>query len=91
MTSTLHPLASSLSSDDLDRLFLDCADLEQLVASIRLALDKLGPAIDSGLVTAEHLMNLAFRIENTERGLIAIAHQIGDNATTLIDRRRMTA
>ncbi|MGI9489445.1 MAG: hypothetical protein ACR2RF_26870 [Geminicoccaceae bacterium] len=91
MTSNIHPLPSAFSGDDLDQLFLDCADLEQLVASIRQAIDKLGPAVDSGLVTTEHLMNLAFRIENTEQGLIAIAHQIGDTATTVIDRRRRSA
>lgn len=91
MPSNIHPLPSALTSDDLDQLFVDCADLEQLVASIRQAIDRLGPAVDNGLVTAEHLMNLAFHIENTEQGLIAIAHQIGDTATTLIDRRRLTA
>lgn len=91
MTSKIHPIPSPLSGDALDKLFLDCADLETLVASIRQVVDKLGPAVDSGLVTAEHLMNLAYRIENAERGLIAIALQIGDTATTLIDRRRMTA
>lgn len=96
MTSTIHPIPSprskeALAGDALDQLFLDCADLETLLASIRQAVEKLGPAADTGLVTAEHLMNLAFRIENAERGLIAIAHQVGDTATTIIDRRRKTA
>lgn len=59
MASNIHPLPSALSGDDLDQLFLDCADLEKLVASIRQVTDKLAPAVDAGLVTAEHLMNLA--------------------------------
>ncbi|MEL6963961.1 MAG: hypothetical protein AAFO01_14500 [Pseudomonadota bacterium] len=75
----------------LDRLFLDCAKLESLVSSIKQTMDRLDPAVDSGMVTAEHLMNLAFRIENAERGLIAIAHQIGDTASSVIDRRKQAA
>ncbi len=91
MTSNIHPFDSALSGEALDKLFLDCASLESLLSSVRQAVEKLGPAVDSGLVTPEHLMALAFRIENAERGLIAIAHQISDTATTMIDRRRMTA
>lgn len=91
MTSTITHLASALSGEALDKLFLDCADLEQLISSIRQTVEKLGPAVDKGLVTPEHLMNLAFRIENAERGLIAVAHQVSDTATTMIDRRRMSA
>ena len=79
------------SGDALDRLFLDCSELETLVISIRQAIDALDPAVESGFVTAEHLMNLAFRIENAEHGLIAIAHQIGNTAEAVIERRRVTA
>lgn len=73
--------------DVLDRLFHECAELETLIGSIRQKMDELGPAVNSGLVTAEHLMNLAFRVENAEHGMIAIAHQISDTATAVIDRR----
>ena len=83
--SLVHP---EPTSESLDRLFLECAELEALVASIRQTVVGLDPAVDSGLVTAEHLMNLAFRIENAEHGLIAIAHQVSDVAMTAIDRRR---
>jgi len=91
MTSKPRLAASPFSGDMLDRLFLDCAALETLVTSIRQSMDALDPAVDSGFVTADHLMNLAFRIENAERGLITIAHQISDTATTVIDRRKMAA
>ena len=91
MTSNVHPLPSALTGDDLDQLFLDCAELETLLASIRQVVEKLGPSIGSGVVTAEHLMNLAFRIENAERGLIEIAHQVGDSASIMADRQRTTA
>lgn len=90
MTSTTFPIPLPLKGDSLDRLFHDCAELETLVASIRQTIGDLDPAVDSGLVTAEHLMNLAFRVENAERGLIAIAHQIGDTAATVVHRRKMT-
>jgi len=86
MTSKPPAQASPLNSDSLDRLFHDCAELEMLVASIKQATERLDLAVDTGLVTTEHLMNLAFRIENAERGLIAIAHQIGDTATTVVHR-----
>ncbi|MGI9419444.1 MAG: hypothetical protein ACR2RA_16580 [Geminicoccaceae bacterium] len=88
MASHALPFPPPFTSDRLDRLFLDCAELETLVTSIRQSIGELDPAVDSGLVTAEHVMNLAFRIENAEHGLIAIARQIGDTATTLIERRK---
>jgi hypothetical protein len=88
MSSRAKPVPATISGQTLDRLFLDCAKLETLVLSIRDAMDRLDPAVDSGMVTAEHLMNLAFRIENAERGLIAIAHQIGNTASSVIDRRK---
>lgn len=91
MTSKPRSASSPFAGETLDRLFLDCAELETLVSSIRQAMDRLDPAVDSGFVTAEHLMNLAFRIENAERGLIAIAHQIGDTASDVIDRRKRMA
>ena len=89
MTSTTIRVPSTLSSATLDKLFHDCAELETLITSIRQAFGALDPAIDSGLVTPEHLMNIAFRIENAERGLIEVSHQIGDTATTMIERRRV--
>jgi hypothetical protein len=76
------------AGDALDRLFSECAELETLVTTIRRTMDALDPAVDTGLVTPEHLMNLAFRIENAEHGLIAIANQIGQMATTVIKRRK---
>ncbi|MEZ5932317.1 MAG: hypothetical protein R3F54_10250 [Alphaproteobacteria bacterium] len=76
------------AGEALDRLFHECAELETLVASIRQSMDELNPAVDSGFVTPEHLMNLAFRIENAEHGLIAIAHHIDDMATAVIKRRK---
>lgn len=91
MTSKSSAKASPLNSDSLDRLFQDCAELETLVASIKQTTESLDLAVGTGLVTTEHLMNLAFRIENAERGLIAIAHQIGDTATTVVRRRQWTA
>lgn len=91
MTSKPKFGPSQSDSDALDRLFFDCAELETLVASIRQSINALDPAVGSGRVTTEHLMNLAFRIENAEHGLIAISHQIGDAATTVIDRRKATA
>ena len=90
MPSPALSMPSPLTGDSLDRLFHDCAELETLVASIKQTIGDLDPAVDSGLVTAEHLMNLAFRIENAERGLIAIAHQIGETAATVVHRRKMT-
>ncbi len=89
MTSTAERIPSTLSSATLDKLFLDCGELETLITSIRQTIGRLGPAVDSGLVTPEHLMNLAFRIEKAERGLIDVSHQIGDTATTMIERRKM--
>ncbi len=91
MSSRSKPAPAPMAGQTLDRLFLDCSKLETLVSSIREAMDRLDPAVDSGMVTAEHLMNLAFRIENAERGLIAIAHQIGDTASSVIDRRKQAA
>jgi hypothetical protein len=91
MSSRPKPAPAPISGQTLDRLFLDCAKLETLVSSIKEAMDRLDPAVDSGMVTAEHLMNLAFRIENAERGLIAIAHQIGDTASSVVDRRKQAA
>lgn len=87
MTTKTLPVSPSFGEEALDRLFLDCTELETAVASIRQAIDKLDPAVESGLVTAEHLMVLAFRIERAERGLITIAHRMGHTATSLIERR----
>ena len=89
MPSKPSPASLPFTGAMLDQLFSDCAALETLVASIRQAMSELNPAVDSGAVTAEHLMTLAFRIENAERGLITIAHQISDTATNVIDRRKM--
>ena len=86
MTSQSPRGTSALTSDDLDQLFSDCAELEARIVSIRHAMEKLEPAVDAGLVTAEHLMNLAFRVENAERGLIAVGHQVNDTATSMIRR-----
>jgi len=83
MTSTPHPAPSPLTENALDRLFLECAELEGLITLIRKMIDELDPAVDSGLVTAEHLMILAYRIENAERGLIEIAHRFSDTANRL--------
>ena len=91
MPSKPSPASLPFSSDTLDQLFSDCATLETLVASIRQAMAELNPGVDSGAVTAEHLMNLAFRIENAERGLITVAHQISDTATSVIDHRKLAA
>ncbi|MEM8951290.1 MAG: hypothetical protein AAGC99_18380 [Pseudomonadota bacterium] len=91
MTSPAMRVPSTLSSATLDKLFLDCAELETLITSIRQTFGALGPAVDSGLVTPEHLMNLAFRIENAERGLIEVSHQIDNTATTVIERRKRGA
>lgn len=91
MPSKPSPASLPFSGDMLDQLFLDCAALETLVVSIRQAMAELNPAVDSGVVTAEHLMNLAFRIENAEHGLITIAHQISDTATSVIDRHKLLA
>lgn len=85
------PADDTLADNTLDRLFHECAELETLITSIRQTIDRLDPAVDSGLVTAEHLMNLAYRVENAEHGLIAIAHQISDTATAVIQRRNITA
>jgi hypothetical protein len=74
------------AGEALDELFHECAELETLVASIRQTMSDLNPAVDTGLVTPEHLMNLAFRVENAEHGLIAIARQINDMANTVIKR-----
>jgi hypothetical protein len=52
-----------------------------LVASILQAVDKLNPAVASGRLTAEHAMNLAFRIEAAERGLLSVTRQINDKAS----------
>lgn len=76
------------TSDALDRLFLDCAALETLIAAIRDGIDHLDPGVDSGRVTTEHLMNLAFRIEAAEHGMLAIAHQISDTAISVIERHQ---
>lgn len=81
----------SATGDTLDRLFLDCAELEGLVASILQVIDRLSPAVESGLVTAEHLMNLAYRVEAAERGLVTIAHQIDNTASAMIQRRQGAA
>lgn len=91
MTSKLKSASSPFSGETLDGLFHNCAELEALVLSIRHAMDRLDPGVDSGFVTAEHLMNLAYRIENAERGLIAIAHQISDTASNVIHRRKKIA
>ncbi|MEM7042306.1 MAG: hypothetical protein AAF543_05805 [Pseudomonadota bacterium] len=89
MTSHSLPGSAALTSDILDQLFSDCAELEARIVAIRQAIEKLEPAVDAGLVTADHLMNLAFRVENAEHGLIAIAHQVSDTATTMIQRRKV--
>lgn len=91
MRSKLALIDSLTTGDALDQLFLDCAELEGLVASILQAIDGLSPAVDSGLVTAEHLMNLTYRIEAAERGLITVAHQIGDTVDSVVQRDRKAA
>jgi hypothetical protein len=87
MTSKSPPQTPLAACDALDRLFLDCAELETRVASILQAIDRLSPAAESGTVTVERLMNLACRVEAAERGLIAISHQIDDAANAVIRRR----
>lgn len=91
MTSMSPTMPAQLAGDALDQLFLECAELESMVASIKQSIDRLEPAAETGLVTTEHLMNLAYRIEAAEHGLIAISHRIGDTAATMIRRRQATA
>jgi hypothetical protein len=75
------------ASDTLDQLFHDCTELESLVASILEGAGSLGPAVDSGLLTAEHLMNLTYRIEAAERGLDSVTREIGETASAVTQRR----
>lgn len=89
MASKSSSVPSPIDGDMLDRLFLDCLALETSIASISQAIDRLAPAVECGLVTAEHLMSLVYRIETAERGMIKVADRLGDTATSLIDRRRM--
>ena len=72
------------ANEKLDQLFLDCSELESLAASIMQAADGLDPTVDSGGLTIEHMMSLAFRIEATEQRLISVAQRIADAATTVI-------
>ncbi|MGI9434332.1 MAG: hypothetical protein ACR2Q4_05820 [Geminicoccaceae bacterium] len=88
LSTLVDPAATG---DALDQLFLDCSELEALVTSIRQTIDGLSPAVDAGLVTAEHLLNLACRIEAAEQGLISVAHQIGNSASAVIEHRQRVA
>ena len=89
MTFEPGTMPSPLTGNTLDQLFHDCTELETLITSIRQTIGKLDLAVESGLLTAEHLLNLAFRVERAEHGLIAIANQIDDTATGLIQRRQL--
>ncbi len=91
MRSNFRLIDPMEAGDALDQLFLDCSELEGLVASILQAVGALKPALDSGLLTAEHLMHLAYRIEAAERGLIAVAHHVSDTATSVIQQRYVAA
>lgn len=91
MTPKPTLIVSKPDTDRLDRLFTDCAALETLLASIRQSVGTLKPAANSGLVTAEHLMNLAFRIEHAEQSLITIAHELSDTAMAVINRGKETS
>ena len=74
------------TNEALDQLLLDCAELESLMATMKTKIAKLDPAVESGRITAEHLLKLVLRIEAAERGMIDIAHHI-DSAATNITRR----
>lgn len=92
MPSTSPSIDPMITGDLLDQLFLDCSELESLVASIAPAVGGLKPAVEQGVLTVEHLMGLAYRIEAAERGLISVAHQISDAASAIIQhRQRATA
>ena len=82
MTSNLTPKSNSA----LDQLLSDCAELERLMAAMKTKLAKLDPAVQSGRITAQHLLTLVLRIEAAERDMIDIAHQI-DSAATHVVRR----
>lgn len=79
------------ANEKLDQLFLDCSELESLAASIMQAVDGLDPTVDSGALTIEHMMSLAFRIEATEQRLISVAQRIADAATTVIKNQYQKA
>ena len=91
MTSKARPITPSLTEGKLERLLFDCSELETLVESIKETFDRLNPAVEADALSAEHLMNLAIRIENAERGLIAIAHRIDDSATHILRHRQTIA
>jgi len=87
-------MSSTSSSKDnssmLDQLFLDCTELETLLTAMKANIAKLDQGVASGLVTTEHLLTLAFRIETAERGMIDIAHGIDGTATNIARRRERT-
>ncbi|MGI9510143.1 MAG: hypothetical protein ACR2QJ_12440 [Geminicoccaceae bacterium] len=89
MTSKPRSVISPCADDTLDLLFFDCVELETLVEAIKHRFDMLNTIADCGLMNAEHLMTLAVRIENAERGLITIAHQIDDSAANMMRRQQI--
>ena len=75
-------------ADGVDRLLMDCVELEERIASMSQLLDGLSLAIDAGGVTPGHVAAFAGRIEFAERELIEIARQIDKTATAVVRCRQ---
>ncbi len=85
MQAKKAPTDASANLEQLDQLFLDCSELESLVASIKRGIDSLDPIAKSSALTVQHLMNLAYRIEAMERSLISVAHRVAETANLYIE------